>query len=364
MPDFAPSNRGTRLLVSAAALVIIGGGIYQAQAVLVSLLVSIFLAILATPPIHWLERRGVPTIAAVLLVLAGMVLLLLASGAVIGASISGFSEEVPAYQARMKEQVTTLLAYLSSKGVRGLDKVLRDLLNPSMVMGLTARLLAELGAALSNILLVLLTIAFILFEAASFPGKLRSILGDPLQSFPQFNGFIQEIERYVVIKSLIGLATGLLVGAWLWFLGVDFFVLWGFLAFLLNFIPSIGSTLASVPAILLALVQLGPGSAALASLGYMAANFTLDYLVEPRLMGQRLHLSTLVVFLSLIFWGSLLGPVGMVLCIPLTMTLKFACENGAGTRWIAVLLGDGQAEPARATLAPGRGGAAPSPPAP
>jgi predicted PurR-regulated permease PerM len=143
----------------------------------------------------------------------------------------------------------------------------------------------------------------------------------------------------MVIKTLISLATGVLIGIWLAILGVDFPILWGFLAFLLNYVPNVGSTIAAIPAVLLALIQLGIGSAVMATAGYMAVNFILDNVIETRLMGRRLGLSTLVVFLSLIFWGSLLGPIGMLLCIPLTMTLKFACENNKGTQWIAVLLG-------------------------
>jgi predicted PurR-regulated permease PerM len=143
----------------------------------------------------------------------------------------------------------------------------------------------------------------------------------------------------MVIKTLISLATGVLIGIWLFILGVDFPILWGFLAFLLNYVPNVGSTIAAIPAVLLAFIQLGLGRAVMATAGYMAVNFILDNVIETRLMGQRLGLSTLVVFLSLIFWGSLLGPVGMVLCIPLTMTLKFACENNRDTRWIAVLIG-------------------------
>ena len=206
-------------------------------------------------------------------------------------------------------------------------------------MNLTARLLAELGSALSNMVLILLTVVFILLEASSFPVKLRAVLGHPEQVFPQFTRFVVDIERYMVVKTLISLATGLLVGIWLTVLGVDFPILWGFLAFLLNYVPSVGSTIAAIPAVLLALIQLGIGSAGMATAGYLVVNFILDGVVSTRLMGQRLGLSTLVVFLSLVFWGSLLGPVGMVLCIPLTMTLKFACENNKGTQWIAVLLG-------------------------
>jgi predicted PurR-regulated permease PerM len=322
--------------------VIITWGAWQAQPVLVSLLVSIFFAILGTPPLLWLQRRRVPTLVAVLLVVSAMVLVLLLAAGIVGASLTSFSAELPAYQERLRAQVAALQGWLADHGVRGLEKALLGAFNPGALMGWTATLLTQLGLALSNILLVLLTIAFILLEVDTFPGKLRAVLGSPRQDFPQVTAFVREIEHYVLIKTGISLATGVLVGAWLAILGVDFAVLWGFIAFLLNYVPSVGSTVAAIPAVLLALVQLGPGQAALAAGGYMTVNFILDNVIETRLMGRRLHLSTLVVFLSLILWGGLLGPVGMVLCIPLTMTLKFACEQGEGTRWIALLLAPGE----------------------
>lgn len=333
------SQQGIRFLVIAAALVIIIMGINQAQSVLVSFLVAVFFAVIGTPPVLWLERNRVPSVVAVLLVIAGMVTILLIVGAIVGASINSFYSELPAYQSRLQEQVSTFQSFLADKGISGMDKVLLEYINPVVVMSMTAGLLAGLGSALSNIVLILLTVAFILFEASSFPVKLRAVLGDPKQAFPQFTRFIGNIERYMVIKTLISLVTGGLIGTWLFILGVDFPILWGFLAFLLNYVPSVGSTLAAVPAVLLAFIQLGIGRAVMATAGYMAVNFILDNVIETRLMGRKLGLSTLVVFLSLVFWGSLLGPVGMVLCIPLTMTLKFACENNKGTQWIAVLLG-------------------------
>ena len=339
MPEQNKSQRGLRFLLTAAALVVIIAGINQAQSVLVSFLVAVFLAMLGTPPVLWLERKRLPSFVAVLLVVTGMVTLLLTLGAIVGTSLNRFYAEWPAYQTRFQEQVSVFRSFIADKGIRGMDKVLLGVINPASVMSLTARLLAGLGSALSNIVLVLLTVAFILFEASSFPGKLRAVLGDPQQAFPQFTRFVGEIERYMVIKTLISLTTGVLVGIWLFALGVDFPVLWGFLAFLLNYVPNVGSTIAAVPAVLLAFIQIGIGRALMAAAGYMAINFILDNVIETRLMGRRLGLSTLTVFLSLICWGSLLGPVGMVLCIPLTMTLKFACENHESTRWIALLLG-------------------------
>ena len=339
MTEPSNSQRGFRLLVIAAALVIIVVGIHQAQSVLASFLAAIFLAMLGTPPVLWLERKRVPSMAAVLLVMAGMVAILLIVGVIVGASINSFYAKLPVYQMRLQGQLSVFQSFLEANGILGMDKVLLSIANPGAVMGLTARLLAELGAALSNMILILLTVAFILFEASNFPIKLRAMLGRPLQVFPQFTRFVSDIERYMVIKTLISLATGILIWLWLFILGVDFPVLWGFLAFLLNFVPNIGSTIAAVPAVLLAFIQLGIGSALTATAGYMTINIILHVVIETRLLGHGLGLSSLVVFLSLIFWGSLLGPVGIVLCIPLTMTVKFACQNNKSTQWIAVLLG-------------------------
>ncbi len=341
MKDQSKSDRVMRFLIIVAALAIIIWGINQAQTVLVSFFIAVFFAIIGTPPVLWLERKRIPSIVSVLIVLTGMIIVLLIVGASVGVSINRFYTELPAYQARLQEQVPEFQSFLATKGIRiqGMSKVLLGFINPGAVMSLTTRLLSGLGAALSNIILILLTVAFILFEAPSFPVKLRAVLGDPQQTFPEFTGFVGNIERYMVIKTIISLATGILIWLLLSILGVKFPVLWGFIAFLLHYVPNIGGIIAAVPAILLTLIQLGAGTAALAAAGYLAVDLVLGNVIETRLMGWRLGLSTLVVFLSLVFWGSMLGSIGMILCVPLTMTLKFACENNKSTQWIAVLLG-------------------------
>jgi predicted PurR-regulated permease PerM len=268
-----------------------------------------------------------------------MITMLLTVGVVIGSSLNTFSEVLPFYQARMHEQVMSLKALLATKHVLVTEKVLTEYLNPGSVISLVAGFLTGMGSVLSDIILVLLTVTFILLEASSFPIKLRSVLGDPQLNFPQVTKFVNDIRRYMIIKTIISLVAGILIGLWLYILGVDFPILWGFVAFVLHYIPYLGQILASIPAVLLALLQLGPGSAALAAAGYLVVGFTLGNMVEPRLMGRQLGLSTLVVFLSLMLWGGLLGPIGVVLCVPITMSLKFAFESSERTLWIAVLLG-------------------------
>jgi predicted PurR-regulated permease PerM len=296
--------------------VIIVYGIYQAQAVVALLLLSVFLALLGTPPVLWLKRKHVPSFVAVIIIMVGMITLLLVIGGVLGVSLSTFSDALPFYQKRLHEQVLVLRVFLASKSIF------------ITAMGLVP-----------NILLVMLTVAFILLEASSFPHKLRSILGNPELAFPQVTKFVDDIRRYMIIKTIISLMAGGIIGLWLFILGVDYPILWGFLAFLLHYVPNMGIILAAIPAVLLAFLQLGVESAMLVAAGYLTVGFIFGNVVEPRLMGRKLGLSTLVVFLSLMFWGSLLGPIGVILCVPLTMSLKFAFESSKGAQWIAVLLG-------------------------
>jgi AI-2 transport protein TqsA len=332
------SFHGTRFLVSAAALVIIIYGVNQAQSVIVLFLVSVFLALIGTPPVLWLERKHVPCFVAVMIVMAGMITLLLIIGGVLGVSLSTFSDALPVYQKRLHEQLLALRVFLAGKGIVITEKALFEYLNPGAVMSLTAGFFTAMGLA-PNILLILLSVTFILLEASSFPFKLRSVLGDPQRVFPQYTKFVNDIRRYMVIKTIISLTAGVIIGLWLFILGVDYPVLWGFLAFMLHYVPNIGIIMAAIPAVLLAFLQLGMGPATLVAAGYLVVGFTLGNVVEPRLMGRKLGLSTLVVFLSLIFWGSLLGPIGVVLCIPLTMSLKFAFESSKDSLWLATLLG-------------------------
>jgi predicted PurR-regulated permease PerM len=150
---------------------------------------------------------------------------------------------------------------------------------------------------------------------------------------------MQNLGRYLGIKTLVSLATGLCAGLLTWALDLDFPLLWAMFAFLLNYVPTIGSIIAAVPAVLLALIQIGPGAAGATAMGFISINLVFGNFLEPRLMGYGVGISPLVVFVGLIAWGWIFGPVGMLLSVPLTMTLKMALENDNRTRWVAILLG-------------------------
>lgn len=329
----------SNILLTLAAVVIIIAGLRVASPLLIPFLLSAFIAVISSPPLFWLKRKGVPTILALFIVITCVLISVLLIGALIGTSVDDFSRNLPTYHERMKEKAMFLFVWIDTFGFDISIDRLYNIFNPSTAMKLVSKMLSGLTGVLTNGFLILLTVIFILLEASSFSGKLRSVLVDPTRSLPYFEKFTKNVQRYMAIKTLISLGTGIFVSIWLAVLGVDFALLWGLLAFLMNYIPNIGSILAAIPAVILAFIQLGGISALLSIIGYVVVNVIVGNIIEPKVMGKGLGLSTLVVFLSLIFWGWVFGPVGMILSVPLTMTLKIALDSSEDTRWIAVLMG-------------------------
>lgn len=330
---------GNRFLITAAAFVIVVAGMRAASTILVPFLLAVFIAIICTPFLFWMKRKGVPNGVAVCTVLVFILGIGLVLTAFVGTSMQGFAESLPVYQERLATKTSGLLRWLRDLGLQISSQALSEIINPGKAMGMAADTLRGLSGVLTNVFMILLTVVFILLEASGLPTKLRAALSDPDDSLSRFQGFIESLNRYLAIKTLFSLLTGIAIWVWLTVLGVDYPILWGLLAFLLNYVPNIGSIIAAIPACLLALIQLSLGIAILTALGYVAVNLAFGSLLEPRFMGHRLGLSPLIVFLSLVFWGWVLGPVGMLLSVPLTMIVKIALESRTDTRGIAILLG-------------------------
>jgi AI-2 transport protein TqsA len=269
-----------------------------------------------------------------LILLIGLVL-----GAVIGSSVDSFRQDIPVYSDKLADMSQALQQRLAQQGVEIDAQQWQNSFDPSAVMRWVGGALASFGNVMTNSVLILITVIFILAENTSFGDKLRLARGDK-SSQAWLAEFSASIHDYLAIKAAISAVTGLLIYIWLAILGVDYAVLWGLIAFLLNFVPTVGSFIAAVPAVLLALVQLGFGSAGLTLLGFVVVNFLMGSAIEPRWMGKGLNLSPLVVFVSLVLWGWVLGPVGMLLSIPLTIMVKIALAANKDTHWISVMLGD------------------------
>ena len=333
--------RTSGLLVSLAAFVVVVAGMKAAAPLLVPFLLALFIAVIIASPFNWLQAKGLPAILALLVVLSLFVGVVFIIGTLIGTSVDDFSRAFPEYQARLKEMTGSLVAWLGNKGMHISGEAVSAYMDPAKAMKMVTNILSSMGSLLTNGFLILITVTFLMLEVASFPGKWRAARSDAEDTLGQFNAVTRNINQYMGIKTLTSLATGIAIAVWMTVLGVDYPLLWGLLAFLLNFVPNIGSIIAAIPAVLLALVQLGPASALLTAMGFLVVNITIGTFLEPRFMGKGLGLSTLVVFLSLIFWGWVLGPMGMLLSVPLTIAIKIALDSRTDTRWMAVLLGPG-----------------------
>ncbi|MEL7186212.1 MAG: AI-2E family transporter [Pseudomonadota bacterium] len=335
------SNRGSAI-VSLAAVIVIIYGMQMATVLLVPFLIAAFLALITAKPMLWMQSKRVPSFLAALLIVSTIMLILAAVGTILGTSIAEFTAALPGYQARLDVLVDgavdfAIKNFSNDESVEGLG----DMIDPGWAMGLVAGLLNGLRDVLTNTFLIIFTMIFILLEASTLGTKVEAAFGNNSDNLERARVFLQNLGRYLGIKTLVSMATGLCAGVLTWSIGLDFPLLWGMLAFLLNYVPTIGSIIAAVPAVLLALIQpdLGPGAAGATAIGFAAINVVFGNLLEPRLMGYGVGISPLVVFVGLIFWGWVFGPVGMLLSVPLTMTLKLALESDERTRWVAILIG-------------------------
>lgn len=346
--DNGNDNRGlgfANLLLIAACITVILAGVRAAATITVPLLMAMFIATIASSLLLWLRRMGSPLWLALLLVILSLVLALSTVWFVISDSIRAFNQELPGYQAHIGVLLTNLVEQLRLWGVDVPENLFDSRLDPGQLMQVFGALLSSLSSVLSNSALIFITVIFVLLEVSSFPVKLRAVLSEPETSMRRFNRFTESINQYIAIKTSISLLTGLAAAFLCYLVGIDFPLLWGLLAFLLNYIPTFGSLLAGIPPVLLAAIQIDLTWASILAFGYLVLNNLLGGIIEPRLLGYGLGISPLVVLLSLFFWGWLLGPVGLLLAVPLTTALKIALESHPRTYWIAVLMGPARALP-------------------
>ena len=321
-----------------AALFVVLAGIKVAAPLLVPFLLSIFIAIICNPLVKKITHFNIPKAIAILLVVVIFLAVALSLAGLVGNSLNQLSQLIPEYREQLKNEFVWVTEQLSAFNITISSDLMIQYFDPAAAMRLAATMLNGLGNVMANLFLIIITVVFMLIEASSIPHKLHLAMDDAQSRLGQIDEFLASVNNYIAIKTLVSIATGICVSSMLWFFGLDFYLLWGVLAFLLNYIPNIGSIIAAVPAMLLAVIQLGPASAGFIGLGYLVINTVMGNVVEPRYLGKGLGLSTLVVFLSLIFWGWLLGTVGMLLSVPLTMVIKIALQNTEQGSWFAVLL--------------------------
>lgn len=342
IPEF--NDRKLRLIMMLAMLVVILAGIKAAADIVVPFLLAVFLAIVLNPLVLLLERFRVPRALGVTLLVIAIVLLLLTLIGMLGASLNEFARFLPQYRGMMLEKLSELQYQAQRFNLDitfSADAVVKYV-DPGATMNLVTRLLGQLSGAMTSIFLLLMTVVFMLFEVKVLPFKLQQALDNPTEGMATIRRALQGVTHYLVIKTAISLATGLIVWGFLSWVGVRFAFIWGMMAFMFNYVPNIGSIIAAIPPLIQALLFNGFADAAVVAAGYILINLIIGNMLEPRIMGRGLGLSTLVVFLSLIFWGWLMGPVGMLLSVPLTIIARITLETMDGGCKVAMLLGDGR----------------------
>lgn len=330
---------GGSTIVNIAALIIIFAGIIYAKSIITPFLLALFISIICAQPVTWLERRKVPRWLAFVTVILGVVIIFSGLASLIGGAVSSFSGNLSQYESTLTTISNSFIQFLNEKGLKIPKDQFSNLFQPAKILEFTASALNTLFNMVGTTFLIFLIILFILMEFGSFSVKARAIQVESDKPISYFSIILQNIRHYLGIKTILCLSVGIIMYVALLIIGVDYPLLWALIAGLMNYIPNIGSLIATIPTILFALVQLGI-SGALWTLGAsMLIHNVLGNFIEPRMMGKGLGLSTLVVFLSLLFWGFTLGMVGMFLSAPLTMTIKIILEQNEKTRWLAILLG-------------------------
>lgn len=331
-----------RLMVIAASTVAILAGMHAIASILNPVFVAVLFAVLFSIPMSWLKKRGMaagPALGVTLLVVLVVVILFVM---LMGRTLLNLNANLPLYQAQLQTQLQALGGMLTQTGipVEQLQTISEnDASNP---LGVIRYVMVGVGSILASALLIFVYAVFLLIEASSFPGKLSLAFNPSEPAYIYLRKVTSSLNSFLVAQTTVGLITGLGVWVMLWALDVEFAFLWGFVAFLLNFIPYIGSILAAVPPVIIAFIQYGPGvTVLLVIVGFLLVNLVVNYGIYPRLMGQSVDLSMFVVLAGMVFWAFILGPVGMILSVPLTAVIKISLESYAGSRWLAVLLGSG-----------------------
>ena len=327
-------------MLNLAAVIIVIGGLKAAAGFVTLVFVALFLTLLLAPWVKWLTERGIPTALAVLVVALGVSAVGLAITVTLGDSLVRFSRQLPVYSVRVEELEAGFYRWLAGLGIHvDLEgSVLDDNLNPTRLMAAVVDLLNAVRGLVTDGVLIMILVVFMLTETGNGRRRIEAAFGSDSGVAESIDRYARRIVDYVKVKTWMSLATGVFVFAVVWLLRIDFPALWGVLAFLLNYVPTLGSLIAAVPPVMLALLQHGFARAIVVIIAIVAINNIISNLIEPRLMGDQFGMPPWIIFAAFLFWAWVLGPVGMLLAVPLTVALKITLESFKATRPMAALM--------------------------
>lgn len=331
-------NTINQVLFYSALFVIVISGLKVASEIVVILLLSIFISSILSAFLNFLRAKNIPDIISYFILLMGFTGSVFLIVYLVNTSLLDFIKSLPVYEEKIKELTLASIGLLDEYGIKVNKVEILKLLNFNSLFNFTTELVGNLGAILSKILLITIGVAFILSESKLFHRKIKLIFKNDNQKLVSFNLFSHNLQRYFTVKTFTSFLTGFFIYVALLFFEIKNPVLWAFIAFLFNFIPVVGSIVASLPAIVISIVAGNYEATIWLIVIYMVINIAISNVIEPKFMGKELGLSPMVIFFSLIFWGWVFGIVGMFLAVPITMTLKIALEASDHTKHLGMLL--------------------------
>jgi AI-2 transport protein TqsA len=313
------ADRHYRLLIGTAAFVIIAAGIREAAEVLNSILLAMLLTVTVVPAFDTLRRRGVSKGLAVVLTSLLLVGVLLALLGLLGLSGTRLIQVLPEYQDRAQALERSFEELLVRRGIDPERVITPELVDPNRLLGLAAGFLSGLGRVLSQALLLILIVAFFLAE--------RGIRDHTFHPGGTMARVARDVRQYLVITAFTGLGFSVVVYVLMLAVGTDLALVWAVLAFVMNYVPNVGIILSVIPPVILTLLELGWQRAVIVLAGFLVLNFVVDNLVKPRFMQSGLDVPPLVGLLSLVVWAYLLGPIGALLALPLTIAVRRVLQD-------------------------------------
>ncbi|MFZ2498344.1 MAG: AI-2E family transporter [Methanosarcina sp.] len=325
------------ILMYSTFAVILTIGMREIAPILTTIFFSIFTALIFTPIVRWLKRKGVPSGLSVLIV----ILLFVSISAILGVVVVGaaiqFGNQIPLYQDQLIKFMDSLTRYIPSYEGLSVKSIFRSAV--SITVSLMVSIINGIVNAGTTAGIVIVTTAFLLIDVANIPEK--NDHGTEKQSELQLkmSRFSKNLLGFIVIRTETNLITATGVTILLLIGGINFAILWGAVIFLLSYVPYVGLVLASIPPTMLALFQYGPIGALAVLVVISLVNLLAEDFIFPSLAGKGLKLSPAILFLTLLYWNYVLGSAGVLLSVPLTMVLKIILESFDETKWIARLIG-------------------------
>ena len=339
--------RGLVVVLSMTGLLVTVLALKQFAGIIAPVLLALVLVISFYPLTGFLRRRGAPLWLAVTVTLIALVVVILGLAASLALSVARLATILPTYQAQFTHLTDEFRARLSSLGV-GPDQVKEALskLDFASVAGLLSDLLASLAGVFSNILLLVFVVAFMALDSVRFSRRLSLVRPERPETVGALDSFVAGTRTYLLVSTIFGLIVAAIDAGFLWLVGVPLPLLWGLLAFITNYIPNVGFIIGVVPPALLALLQGGPSLMIIVIVGYSLINFVIQSIIQPKVMADAVNLSLTLTFVSLIFWTFVIGAMGAVLAVPLTLLTKaLLLDVDPNTRWMSTLVTGGPTPP-------------------